>query len=169
MGEGERNIRQSLLSPSNIQLSNALGGGNYSTQGIFRSSSLKFNRDWTIDFCINLHQHWAKNLQIKKYLCNNLLAICPNPYVFPNMIFLYVQHIGVFPKCFNEFAEFSNKIFVITVKGLESATSCVGDQDATTARVIYQIPWINWIHWILPYLGKSPLSFPMLNDHIVHV
>ena len=33
-----------------------------------------------------------------------------------------------FPKCFIEF-----KIFVITVKGLQPATSCERDQDATTA------------------------------------
>ena len=30
-------------------------------------------------------------------------------------------------------SKFSDKISVITVKGLESATSCVRDQDATTA------------------------------------
>ena len=29
--------------------------------------------------------------------------------------------------------EFSNKIFVIAVKGLEPTTSCVRDQDAITA------------------------------------
>ena len=59
------------------------------------------------------------------------------------------------------------KIFVITVKGIEPATSCVRDQDATTApaskmpvkdrifklnpihsSVIYQIPWLGWIYWI---------------------
>ena len=40
---------------------------------------------------------------------------------------------GVFHKCFTEFAEFSEKkIFVITVKGLEPATSYVRDQDVTT-------------------------------------
>ena len=33
----------------------------------------------------------------------------------------------------NVFAEFSDKNIVITVKGLEPATSCVRDQDATTA------------------------------------
>ena len=32
----------------------------------------------------------------------------------------------------NVFTEFSEKIFVITVKGLEPATSCVRDQDATS-------------------------------------
>ena len=43
-------------------------------------------------------------------------------------------YIGVFPKCFTEFSKFSDKnIFVITVKRLEPATSCVRDQDATTA------------------------------------
>ena len=35
-----------------------------------------------------------------------------------------------FSKCFTEFTA---KIFVITVKGLEPATSCVRDHDATTA------------------------------------
>ena len=68
-----------------------------------------------------------------------------------------------FPNVFIEFAEFSDKIFVITVKGLKLATSCVRDQDATTvpahvrdrifklnpihALVIYQILWICWIQW----------------------
>ena len=33
---------------------------------------------------------------------------------------------------FVEFAEFSDKIFVITVKGFEPVISCVGNQDATT-------------------------------------
>ena len=43
-------------------------------------------------------------------------------------------HIGVFPKCFTEFSEFSDKnIFVITVKRLEPATSCVRIQDSTIA------------------------------------
>ena len=43
-------------------------------------------------------------------------------------------HIGFFPKCFTEFSEFSDKnIFVITVKRLEPATSCVRDQDSTIA------------------------------------
>ena len=44
-------------------------------------------------------------------------------------------HIGVFPKCFTEFSEFSDKIyiFVITVKRLEPATSCVRDQNSTIA------------------------------------
>ena len=65
---------------------------------------------------------------------------------------------GVFPKWF----QWIQKIFVITVKGLEPATSCIRDQDATTApathvcgdrifkltpihaSAIYQIPWIHW-------------------------
>ena len=42
------------------------------------------------------------------------------------------QHIAVFPKCFTELAEFSEIIFVISVKELEHSTSCVRDQDATT-------------------------------------
>ena len=60
------------------------------------------------------------------------------------------------------------KIFVITIKGFEPATSCVKDQDVTTARtckthvtnsiskltsiyasVIYQIPRIHWIPVLL--------------------
>ena len=48
--------------------------------------------------------------------------------------------IRVFPKCFTKFSEFSDKIFVITVKGLEPATSCVRDEDATTVWVFKRSP-----------------------------
>ena len=42
-----------------------------------------------------------------------------------------------FPKCFTEFSEFSDKIFVTTVKWFAPATFCVRDQDATTAPARY--------------------------------
>ena len=58
--------------------------------------------------------------------------------------------------------------FVITVKGLKPANSCVRDQDATTAparqmlklsiihaSMIYQIPWIRWIQWKFCPLSKN--------------
>ena len=38
-----------------------------------------------------------------------------------------------FLNVFTEFAEFSDKKIVITVRGLKPATSCVRDQHATTA------------------------------------
>ena len=38
-----------------------------------------------------------------------------------------------FLNVFTEFIEFSDKIFAIAVKGLEPPTSCVRNQDATTA------------------------------------
>ena len=38
-----------------------------------------------------------------------------------------------FLNVFNRFSEFADKIFIITVKGLEPATALVRDQDATTA------------------------------------
>ena len=38
-----------------------------------------------------------------------------------------------FLNVFTKFADFSDKIFVITVNGLEPTTSCVRDPDATTA------------------------------------
>ena len=83
----------------------------------------------------------------------------------------------------NFFIEFGDKIFVITVKGFEPATTCVRDQDAATvparqmwetgslnwapshASVIYQIPWIRWIHWIsVPFTENSNIS-PISGDH----
>ena len=46
-----------------------------------------------------------------------------------------------------EFAEFKDKIFVITVKGLKPAISCVRDQDTTTEQ---------WRHmWETGYLISS--------------
>ena len=45
----------------------------------------------------------------------------------------HIEINGVFPKRFTECSEFSDKNIVITVKGLEPATSCVRDQHATTA------------------------------------
>ena len=40
--------------------------------------------------------------------------------------------VKTFEFSLNVFTEFSDKIFVITGKGLRPATSCVRDQDATT-------------------------------------
>ena len=66
------------------------------------------------------------------------------------------------------------KIFVITVKGFEPATFCVRNKDATTANlrdrifklipynasVIYQSPWLCWIHWIpIPFRENSNGTF----------
>ena len=65
--------------------------------------------------------------------------------------------IRVFPKCFH-WSEFSDKIFVITVKGLEPATSCVRDQDATTApaRHMWEIGSLNWAQFMIQWF----ISFP---------
>ena len=51
-----------------------------------------------------------------------------NRQVEPNPNVLIEFSLNVFIA----FAEFSTKIFVITLKGLELATFCVRDQDATT-------------------------------------
>ena len=83
---------------------------------------------------------------------------------FHNNIFLQLSHpelcgvsIEFSLNVFNEFAEFSDKIFVVTIKRFEPVTSCVRDQDATSVparhvrdriiklrpvhtSVIYQIP-----------------------------
>ena len=40
--------------------------------------------------------------------------------------------VKTFEFSLNAFTEFSDKIFVITEKGLKPATSCVRDQDVTT-------------------------------------
>ena len=67
------------------------------------------------------------------------------------------------------------KICVITVKGLEPATSCVRPGCCHSASkthvrdrifklspihasVIYQIPWIRWIRWIPVSFRETPLS-----------
>ena len=44
----------------------------------------------------------------------------------------HVSQWSFFLNVFTEFSEFREKIFVITVKGLELANSYVSDQDATT-------------------------------------
>ena len=77
---------------------------------------------------------------------------------------------------FTEFAEFSDKIFVITAKGLEPATACVRDQDAATgpARHMWETGSLNWtqfkLQWFIRFpefpeflihLGKTPLRFPI--------
>ena len=48
----------------------------------------------------------------------------------------------------NVYTEFSDKIFVIRVKGLKPVTSCVRVQDATTApaRHIWETVSWNWAH-----------------------
>ena len=69
------------------------------------------------------------------------------------------------------------KIFVMTVKGLDPATSCVRHQDATTTpvrhilepvilklspihtSVIYQIPWIRWTQWSSASFRKNSNVF----------
>ena len=84
------------------------------------------------------------------------------------------------------------KIFVITVKRLKATTCCVRDQASyhnaskthvrdrifklspIHASVIYQIPWIRWIHWIpAPFRENSIVSMVMLavvpeNGHRTH-
>ena len=51
----------------------------------------------------------------------------------------------------------ATKIYVITVKGLEPTTSCVGDKDATTvpARHMWETGSLNWakfmLHWFIRF------------------
>ena len=49
----------------------------------------------------------------------------------PLCIIIFI--IELFLNIITEFREFNDKIFDITVRGLEPATSCIRDQDATTA------------------------------------
>ena len=53
----------------------------------------------------------------------------------------------------NVSTEFSDKIFIITVKGLELGTSCVRDQDATTApaRHLWEAGSLNWAQFMLQW------------------
>ena len=50
------------------------------------------------------------------------------------------------------------KIFVIRVKGLEPATSCVRDQDATTlpARHMWETAFLNWTQFKLQWFIRFP-------------
>ena len=50
---------------------------------------------------------------------------------------LFSESLEFFLNVFTEFAEFSDKIFFIELKGFEPATSCVRDQDATTVSARY--------------------------------
>ena len=88
-----------------------------------------------------------------------------------------------FLNVFTEFSKFSDKKFVIIVKGLEPATqptSCVRDQHATTAPAghMWETRSLNqaqfMLHWlsvslnslnsvkVLFHLGKTPISFYQL-------
>ena len=50
------------------------------------------------------------------------------------------------------------KIFAITIKWLEPATSCVRDQDATTvsARHMWETGSLNWVQFMLRWLIRFP-------------
>ena len=54
------------------------------------------------------------NILTEMYMLKACTCIYANPYLTLNT--------------FPEFSEFSEKIFVVTVKGLEPASSCVGDE-----------------------------------------
>ena len=59
---------------------------------------------------------------------------------------------------FVKFVEFSEKIFVITVQGLEPAISCVRDQDATSvsARHIWETGSLNWTQFMFQWFIRFP-------------
>ena len=50
----------------------------------------------------------------------------------------------------NVFTEFSDKKFVISVKGFDPAASCVRDWDGTTApaRLVLETGYLNWLQFI---------------------
>ena len=56
----------------------------------------------------------------------------------------------LFWNVFTQFAEFSNKKY-LSLKGLEPATSCVRDQDSTTAPAIHmsETETLNWAQFVL--------------------
>ena len=71
------------------------------------------------------------------------------------------MHNEVFPKCFYWIKRIQWQKY-LSWKEFEPVTSCVRNQDDTSktrvrgvvfkfspihASVIYQIPWIRWIHW----------------------
>ena len=68
-----------------------------------------------------------------------------------------------FPKCFTKFSV--TKVFVITVKGLEPATSCVRDHDATRApaRHMWETGSFNWSQLMLPWFSIFP-EFAEFNE-----
>ena len=63
-----------------------------------------------------------------------------------------------FLNVFTEFSEFREKIILITIKGLEPATFCVRDQDATTAPVrhMWETGSLSWSQFMLQWF----ISFP---------
>ena len=66
----------------------------------------------------------------------------------------------------NNFTEFSDKIFVITVKGLQLSTSYVRDQDATTvpARHTWETGSLNSVQFMLCDLSDSLNLLNSLNS-----
>ena len=91
---------------------------------------------------------------------------------FPLYLRKTPSSIEFFLNVVTEFAEFSDKNICHYSKRAQTchpATSCVRDQDATTAparqlspihaSVIYQIPWIRWIQWIpVPFRENSNVT-----------
>ena len=87
---------------------------------------------------------------------------------------LCLKTIWVFPKCFHWIPWI--QIFVITVKGFKPATSCIRDQDVTTApaRLMWETRSLKWPQFMLQWfiwfpefaeftefsfnLGKNPLQ-----------
>ena len=83
----------------------------------------------------------------------------------------------IFPKCFHWIQGIQRqKIFVITVKGFESAISCVRARDASTAPArhmgeTWSLNWLQfilqWLIWLaefiefLFHLGKTPVGSPV--------
>ena len=76
--------------------------------------------------------------------------------LFFKINFLYIEQetMEFSLNVFTEFAEFSDKKKSLQQRIRNPATSCVWDQHANSHKlslihvsVIYQFPWIRWIHW----------------------
>ena len=66
--------------------------------------------------------------------------------------------MGVFPKCYTEFSDKNICQYSKRAQAYNPATSCVRDQDATTApsRHMWEIGTLNWAHIMLQWFTRFP-------------
>ena len=90
--------------------------------------------------------------------------------------FVFFKSSGLFelpPNVFTEVSEFSDKIFVIAVKGFKPASSCVRDQDTAIvpAGHMWETGSLNWLHFMLLWIIRFPefhwFSLPFRENSII--
>ena len=85
----------------------------------------------------------------------------------------FEKYNGVFPKCFTEFSDKNICHYSKRAKPASPATSCVRDQDATTApaRHMLETGSLNWAKFILQWFISFPefIEFAEFNESSLHL